>query len=95
MDANRNHEWTRNRIRDRRKGRTGGEAPRGALGSGPAAAHGVNLSGRGTPDREGASGSRRIRRSLWSYGHLWLRSAKLDPRALPRRSRPTVYYRFC
>ena len=30
------------------------------------------------PDREGALP---VRRSLWSYGHLLLRSAKLDPRA--------------
>jgi hypothetical protein len=36
----------------------------------------VNLSGRGAPDGEGALP---VRRSLWSYGHLRLRSAKLDP----------------
>jgi hypothetical protein len=31
---------------------------------------------RGRPPREGALP---VRRSLWSYGHLQLRSAKLDP----------------
>jgi len=44
----------------------------------------VNISGRRTPDGEGALP---VRRSLWSYGHLLLRSAKLDPRAPRRRSR--------
>jgi len=36
------------------------------------------------PDREGALPARR---SLWSYGHLLLRSAKLDPRAPQRRTK--------
>ena|ERR1700733_3297550 len=40
--------------------------------------------GPSNPDREGAQP---VRRSLWSYGHLLLRSAKLDPRAPRRRSR--------
>jgi len=44
----------------------------------------VNISGRGAPDGEGALP---VRRSLWSYGHLLLRSAKLDPRAPRRRAR--------
>jgi hypothetical protein len=44
----------------------------------------VNRSGLGTPDREGALP---VRRSLWSYGRLLLRSAKLDPRAPRRRAR--------
>ncbi len=44
----------------------------------PAATPARHVGGRGTPDREGALP---VQRSLWSYGHLSLRSAKLDPRA--------------
>src|ERR1700733_16332833 len=50
----------------------------------------VNISGRGTPEAEGALP---VQRSLWSYGHLSFRLAKLDPRA-PRRPSPRQRCRF-
>jgi hypothetical protein len=51
----------------------------------------VNLRGQEAPDGEGAQP---VRRSLWSYGHLLLRSAKLDPRAPRRRFRSQRCFSF-
>jgi hypothetical protein len=50
-----------------------------------------SISGREAPDGEGALP---VRRSLWSYGHLWLPFGEVgSPRAAKAFPKPIVHFR--